>query len=82
MLGTELLTILFGVGVLQVLMTAPGGIVEQFPKDLAKLGRRIARPVPAAEERVVIEIEALSVRFGGVVPIDGMTVTFAPGRVG
>ncbi len=40
-LATELLTILFGVGVLQVLMTAPGGLVDQFPKDMAKLGRLI-----------------------------------------
>jgi branched-chain amino acid transport system permease protein len=40
-LSTELLTILFGIGVLQVLLTAPGGVVEQFPKDMAKLGRRI-----------------------------------------
>jgi branched-chain amino acid transport system permease protein len=39
--STELLTILFGIGVLQVLMTAPGGLVDQVPKDLAKLGRRI-----------------------------------------
>jgi branched-chain amino acid transport system permease protein len=39
---TELLTILFGVGVLQVLMTAPGGLADQFPKDMAKLGRKIA----------------------------------------
>lgn len=38
----ELGTILFGIGVLQVLLTAPGGIVEQFPKDMARLGRRIA----------------------------------------
>ena len=36
----ELLTILFGVGVLQVLLTAPGGLVDQVPKDLAKLGAR------------------------------------------
>ena len=36
------LTILFGVGVLQVLMTAPGGLVEQFPRDMGRLGRRIA----------------------------------------
>jgi branched-chain amino acid transport system permease protein len=43
--STELLTILFGVGLLQVLMTAPGGIVDQLPKDLAKLGRRIGRLV-------------------------------------
>ena len=39
--STELLTILFGIGVLQVLMTAPGGLVDQVPRDLAKLTRRI-----------------------------------------
>ena len=33
------LTILFGVGVLQVLTTAPRGIVDQMPKDMARLGR-------------------------------------------
>ncbi|MBV9323709.1 MAG: branched-chain amino acid ABC transporter permease [Chloroflexi bacterium] len=33
------LTILFGIGVLQVLTTAPRGLVEQVPKDLARLGR-------------------------------------------
>jgi branched-chain amino acid transport system permease protein len=49
-LSTELLTILFGVGVLQVLTTAPGGIVDQLPKDLAKLGRRIARLVRPRSE--------------------------------
>ena len=81
-LGTELLTILFGVGVLQVLMTAPGGIVEQLPKDLAKLGRRIRRLFRPRGCGDVIEIEALSVRFGGVVPIDGMTVTFDAGTCG
>ena len=48
--STELLTILFGVGVLQVLLTAPGGIVEQVPKDLAKLGRKIGRPRRAEAE--------------------------------
>ena len=40
--STELLTILFGVGVLQVLLTAPGGLVDQVPKDLANLGRAVA----------------------------------------
>jgi branched-chain amino acid transport system permease protein len=39
--NSAVLTILFGIGVLQVLMTAPGGIVDQFPKDMAKLGRRL-----------------------------------------
>ena len=33
------LTILFGVGVLQVLTTAPAGLADQVPKDLARLGR-------------------------------------------
>ena len=37
----EWLTILFGIGLLQVLLTAPGGVVEQFPKDMARLGRKI-----------------------------------------
>jgi len=42
-LPADLLTILFGVGVLQVLTTAPAGIVDQFPKDMARLGRLIKR---------------------------------------
>ena len=42
-LDVNFLYILFGVGVLQVLLTAPGGIVQQFPKDMANLGRLIAR---------------------------------------
>jgi branched-chain amino acid transport system permease protein len=37
--NSDWLTILFGIGVLQVLLTAPQGIVYQFPRDMAKLGR-------------------------------------------
>jgi branched-chain amino acid transport system permease protein len=37
------LTILFGIGVLQVLTTAPAGLVDQVPKDLARLGRLVRR---------------------------------------
>jgi branched-chain amino acid transport system permease protein len=44
------LTILFGIGVLQVLTTAPRGLVDQVPKDLARLGRLIrglvSQPAP------------------------------------
>jgi branched-chain amino acid transport system permease protein len=36
---TELLTVLFGVGVLQVILTAPGGLVDQVPRDIGKLRR-------------------------------------------
>jgi branched-chain amino acid transport system permease protein len=43
-LPPDLLLILFGIGVLQVLLTAPQGIAVQFPKDMARLGRLIARP--------------------------------------
>jgi branched-chain amino acid transport system permease protein len=38
-LNPNFLLILFGAGLLQVLLTAPGGLVEQFPKDMANLGR-------------------------------------------
>jgi hypothetical protein len=38
------LLIIFGAGLLQVLLTAPGGVAQQLPKDLANLGRLIARP--------------------------------------
>jgi branched-chain amino acid transport system permease protein len=41
-LPADLLTILFGVGVLQVLLTAPAGLVYQFPRDMKRLGGAIA----------------------------------------
>ncbi len=37
------LIILFGIGVLQVLTTAPAGLVDQVPRDIARLGRLIRR---------------------------------------
>ena len=39
------LYILFGVGVLQVLTTAPAGLADQFPKDMKKLGGLIMKLV-------------------------------------
>jgi branched-chain amino acid transport system permease protein len=36
--SNDWLTILFGVGVLQVLTTAPAGLADQVPKDLKRLG--------------------------------------------
>jgi branched-chain amino acid transport system permease protein len=39
----DLLTVIFGVGVLQVLVTAPEGLVTQVPRDLRNLGRLLAR---------------------------------------
>jgi branched-chain amino acid transport system permease protein len=49
--STELLTILFGIGILQVLLTAPGGLVDQVPKDLANLGRGVRKLLPSRAER-------------------------------
>jgi branched-chain amino acid transport system permease protein len=50
------LTILFGLGVLQVLTTAPAGLADQVPRDLARLGRlllglarRLAAPEGSAQ---------------------------------
>jgi branched-chain amino acid transport system permease protein len=43
-IGTYWATIIFGLGMMQVLLTAPGGIAQQLPKDLANLGRLLARP--------------------------------------
>jgi branched-chain amino acid transport system permease protein len=39
--------LLFGIGVLQVLATAPGGLADQVPKDLKRLGRGLRRLVGA-----------------------------------
>ena len=47
-----LLTV-FGAGLLQVLLTAPGGLIDQFPKDMANLGRLITRKVPVTRQAVL-----------------------------
>ncbi len=44
-INPNFLLILFGAGLLQVLLTAPGGLVDQVPKDMANLGRLAWRGV-------------------------------------
>ena len=44
-ISSNLVLILFGVGLLQVLLTAPGGLSQQLPKDLARLGRLVVNRV-------------------------------------
>jgi branched-chain amino acid transport system permease protein len=41
-LPADVLTVLFGLGVLQAMTTAPAGLAVQVPKDLANLGRALA----------------------------------------
>ena len=49
--SADWLIILFGLGVVQVLTTAPAGLADQVPRDLARLGRLLLRlrrtPAPA-----------------------------------
>jgi branched-chain amino acid transport system permease protein len=40
--NSNLVLILFGIGLLQVLLTAPGGLAQQFPKDMGRLYRLAA----------------------------------------
>jgi branched-chain amino acid transport system permease protein len=47
-LNNNFLIIIFGAGLLQVLLTAPGGLAQQFPKDMANLGRLLWRLVRRA----------------------------------
>jgi len=42
-IDTNFLLIIFGAGLLQVLLTAPGGLAEQFPKDMKNLGKLLWR---------------------------------------
>ncbi|MGE5292107.1 MAG: branched-chain amino acid ABC transporter permease [Micromonosporaceae bacterium] len=57
--SADWLTILFGIGVLQVLTTAPTGLAGQVPKDLARLGRALAglvrRPPPQEQRQAAPE---------------------------
>jgi branched-chain amino acid transport system permease protein len=51
--NSNFLLTIFGAGLLQVLLTAPGGLIDQFPKDMANLGRLIARRVPVTRQAVL-----------------------------
>jgi branched-chain amino acid transport system permease protein len=44
------LLVVFGAGLVQVLLSAPGGLIDQFPKDMVNLGRLIARKVPVTRQ--------------------------------
>jgi branched-chain amino acid transport system permease protein len=44
------LLVVFGAGLLQVLLSAPGGLIDQFPKDMTNLARLIARKVPVTRQ--------------------------------
>jgi branched-chain amino acid transport system permease protein len=47
------LLVVFGAGLVQVLLSAPGGLIDQFPKDMANLGRLIGRKVPVTRPAIL-----------------------------
>jgi branched-chain amino acid transport system permease protein len=47
-LPPDVLTILFGIGVLQAMLTAPEGLAVQFPRDMANLSRVVSRKLGLA----------------------------------
>ncbi|MGH3185966.1 MAG: branched-chain amino acid ABC transporter permease [Streptosporangiaceae bacterium] len=49
--SADWLTILFGLGVLGALTTAPAGLADQVPKDLARLGRLLLRLARQGDRR-------------------------------
>jgi branched-chain amino acid transport system permease protein len=59
-LPNDVLIILFGVGVLQVQLTAPAGIAVQLPKDLANLSRLLGRLVAGLVGRITTSGEETS----------------------
>ena len=84
-LNTNFLLIIFGAGLLQVLLTAPGGLVEQFPKDMANLARLVwrgSRGSCRSEGEGRDRGQDLTVRFAGVTPIDDMSVVSPEERAG
>ncbi len=84
-LPADLLTILFGVGILQVLLTAPRRPVAAVPARHEEPGpadRQDGAPPRRRGAGRMIEVAGLTVRFGGVTPIDGMSVEFPGGTCG
>ena len=50
-INPNFLLIIFGAGLIQVLLTAPGGLAQQFPRDMANLGRLLVRGVRKLSSR-------------------------------
>ena len=74
-----LLLVVFGAGLLQVLLTAPGGLIDQFPKDMVNLGRLITRKVPVTRQALlgigsIVALIVGIVFLATVTPIIGVLV--------
>jgi ABC-type branched-subunit amino acid transport system ATPase component/branched-subunit amino acid ABC-type transport system permease component len=95
--GSYWLDVVGGVSLMALLLLHPDGAVHAQIHTIHKLGRlfrRILRikprseavdPLPAVERHKsapkTLEVRDLTVRFGGVVALDGLSLTVAPGEV-
>ena len=87
----EWLPIIAGLSVVTILMQSPDGLASMYAalgqEVRARLRRnRSARPGPAPEPRrartaSVLELRDITVRFGGVVALDGVSLRVEPGEV-
>ena len=73
------LLVVFGAGLLQVLLSAPGGLVDQFPKDMVNLGRLITGKVPVTRQAVlgigsIVALIVGIVLLATVTPLVGLIV--------
>jgi branched-chain amino acid transport system permease protein len=73
------LLVVFGAGLLQVLLTAPGGLVDQFPKDMVNLGRLITGKVPVTRQALfgigsIVALILGIVLLATITPIVGLVV--------
>ena len=73
------LLVVFGAGLMQVLLSAPGGLVDQFPKDMANLGRLITGKVPVTRQAVlgigsIVALILGIVLLATVTPVVGVVV--------
>jgi ABC-type branched-subunit amino acid transport system ATPase component/ABC-type branched-subunit amino acid transport system permease subunit len=84
------LAILSGIGAIQLLRHAPDGTASLFAKRFARFTRSRERdvvestPDVAAAPRargVALEVQCVTVRFGGVVAVDDVSFTVTPGEV-
>jgi len=73
--NTNFLLIVFGAGLLQVLLSAPGGLAEQFPKDMANLGRLIVGKAPLTRQ-AGLGIGSILALFVGIVFLIWVSLLF------
>ncbi|MFC3228655.1 branched-chain amino acid ABC transporter ATP-binding protein/permease [Marinibaculum pumilum] len=80
-LDADLSFVIFGAGLLHAVITAPNGIAGQVMELAGNLRRRLpgraAAPPAAGGLQPPVEISDVTVRFGGVLALDGVEASFS-----